>query len=59
MMGRLLEEVARLGGHYAHVHDEAISPKHDDAAGEVWLRGRFTYMLSRRPAATPLLRHTT
>ena len=24
---RLVEEVARLGGHYAHVHDKAISPK--------------------------------
>jgi hypothetical protein len=31
---RLVEEVARLGGHYAHVYDEAISSKHDDAAGE-------------------------
>ena len=50
---RLVEEVARLGGHYAHVHDEAISPKHDDAAGEAWMHGRFTYMLYRRPAGTP------
>ena len=47
---RLVEEVTRLGGHYAHVHDEAISPKHDDAAGEAWMHGRFTYMLYRRPA---------
>jgi hypothetical protein len=46
---RLVEEVARLGGHYAHVRDEAISPKHDDAAGEAWLHGTFTYMLYRRP----------
>ena len=45
---RLVQEVARLGGHYAHVHDEALSPKHDDAAGEAWLHGRFTYMLYRR-----------
>ncbi len=50
---RLVEEVARLCGHYAHVHDEAISPKHDEAAGEAWLHGRFTYMLFRRPAGTP------
>ena len=50
---RLHEEVARLGGHYAHVHAEAISPKHDDAAGEAWLHGCFTYMLYRRPAVTP------
>ena len=50
---RLVQEVARLGGHFAHVRDESISPKHDDAAGEAWLHGRFTYMLYRRPAATP------
>ena len=24
------------------MHDEAISPKHDDAAGEAWLHGIFT-----------------
>lgn len=46
---RLGQEVARLGGHFAHVHDEAIDPKHDDAAGETWLHGRFRYMLYRRP----------
>ena len=45
---RLTEEVARLGGEYAHVHDETIVPKHDYAAGEVWLHGRFMYALYRR-----------
>jgi hypothetical protein len=49
---RLVQEVARLGGHFAHVHDEAIDPKHDDAAGEAWLHGRFSYMLYRRPPAS-------
>ena len=49
---RLVQEVARLGGHFAHVHDEAIDPKHDDAAGETWLHGRFSYMLYRRPQAS-------
>ena len=49
---RLMQEVARLGGHYAHVHDEAIEPKHDDAAGEAWLHGRFSYMLYRRSQET-------
>jgi len=44
---RLTQEVARLGGHFAHVHDEAIDPKHDDAAGEAWIHGRFSYMLYR------------
>jgi hypothetical protein len=46
---RLVQEVARLGGHFAHIYDEAIEPKHDDAAGEAWLHGRFSYMLYRRP----------
>ena len=45
---RLVQEVTRLGGHFAHVHDEAINPKHDDVAGEAWLHGRFSYMLYRR-----------
>jgi hypothetical protein len=49
---RLVQEVARLGGHFAHVHDEAIEPKHDDVAGEAWLHGRFSYMLYRRPQAS-------
>jgi hypothetical protein len=46
---RLVQEVARLGGDFAHVHDEAIDPRHDDAAGEAWLHGCFNYMLYRRP----------
>lgn len=46
---RLAQEVARLGGDFAHVHDEAIDPKHDAATGEAWLHGRFSYMLYRRP----------
>jgi hypothetical protein len=49
---RLVQEAARLGGHYAHVHSESIEPKHDDAAGEAWLHGRFDYMLYRRPQKT-------
>ena len=49
---RLVQEAARLGGHFVHVHDEAIEPKRDDAAGEAWLHGRFGYMLYRRPQAS-------
>ena len=45
---RLAQEVARLGGHFAHVLDEAVDVKHDDPAGEVWLHGRFSYSLYRR-----------
>jgi hypothetical protein len=47
---RLTQEIARLGGHYAHVHGESIDIRHDDAAGEAWLHGRFSYMLYRRPS---------
>lgn len=46
---RVVQEVARLGGQYAHVHEESISPKRDDATGEAWLHGQFTYMLLGRP----------
>jgi hypothetical protein len=54
---RFAQEVARLGGHYAHVLDESIDSRRDDAAGEAWLHGRFTYMLYRR--ATPGTRSST
>jgi uncharacterized protein CbrC (UPF0167 family) len=43
------QEVARLGGDYAHVKDEVIDPRHDDATGEAWLYGRFGYVLYREP----------
>ena len=46
---RLRQEVARLGGHYAHVLEESIKSKHDDRSGDVWLRGRLKYLLLRRP----------
>ena len=48
---RLTQEVARLGGHYAHIHDESIDIRHDDSAGDAWLHGRFSYVLYRRPTA--------
>ena len=46
---RMQQEIARLGGHNAHVLDESIDSRHDDATGEAWLHGRFTYALFRRP----------
>lgn len=49
---RLIQEIARLGGDYAHVHDESITPRHDAATGRSWLHGRFTYVLYRRHPAT-------
>lgn len=48
---RFAQEVARLGGDYAHVLDESIHSRRDDVAGEAWLHGRFTYMLYRRGAS--------
>jgi hypothetical protein len=48
---RLEQEIARLGGHYAHVVSESIEARRDDARGEAWLRGRFTYVLYRRNSA--------
>jgi hypothetical protein len=46
---RLEQEVARLGGHYAHIFDEAIDIRRDEAKAEAWLRGRFSYVLYRCP----------
>jgi hypothetical protein len=45
---RLVQEVDRLGGQYAHVYEQSISPKYDEAADEAWLYDRFSYMLYRR-----------
>ena len=46
---RLKQEIERLGGHYAHVLRDSVDSRRNDAAGEAWLRGRFTYTLYRRP----------
>ena len=48
---RLEQEALRLGGTCAHVLNESVDSKHDDASGETWLHGRFTYMLYRWPVA--------
>ena len=53
VQSRLAQEIARLGGHYAHVNSESIDTRHDDAAGEAWLHGLFSYMLYRRPSQSP------
>jgi hypothetical protein len=46
---RLVQEVTRLGGDYAHVLDEHIDSRRDDLNNESWLQGRFNYVLYRRP----------
>lgn len=45
---RLLQELTRLGGDYAHVIDEHIDSRRDDATSESWLHGRFSYVRYRR-----------
>lgn len=47
---RLEQEIARLGGHYAHVLDGRLIADTDDVTGEAWLHDRFTYMLYSRRA---------
>ena len=42
---RLRDEIARLGGRFAHVLNESIDTKHDAVTGQAWLHGRFTYTL--------------
>ena len=44
---RLAQEIARLGGRYAHILHESIDSRHDDRVNEAWLHGRFTYVLYR------------
>ena len=46
---RLAQEIARLGGDCARIHDEWIDSRHDPATGEAWLHGRFSYTLYRQP----------
>jgi hypothetical protein len=48
---RLKQEISRLGGDCAHVLREVVDTRHDDATGEMWLRGRFDYVLYRMPKA--------
>ena len=46
---RLLDELDRLGGDYAHVMDEAVTVKIDHEKSLYWLEGRYDYMLYRDP----------
>jgi hypothetical protein len=45
---RLEQEVERLGGNYAHVLDETVDSRHNNATNESWLHGCFTYILYRK-----------
>jgi hypothetical protein len=46
---RMEQEVARLGGDFAHVLAESVESHHDGPTNESWLRGRYTYVLYRSP----------
>jgi hypothetical protein len=46
---RATQELARLGGSCAHMLDEQIVAKLDDATGEFWLHGRFRFVMYRHP----------
>ena len=50
---RLEQEVARLGGDYAHVLSESIDSRHDAVTGEAWLQNSVTYMLYGRAQGSP------
>jgi hypothetical protein len=56
---RLFQEIARLDGHYAHIYDESIDTRRNDATGEAWLHGRFAYMLYRRTSGVNSRRSDT
>ena len=44
---RLVQEIERLGGRYAHILHESIDSRHDDGTNEAWLHGTFAYVLYR------------
>ena len=49
---RIGMEVARLGGSCAHIVDEQVIARVNDAAGEFSLRGRVRFVLYRHPSPT-------
>jgi hypothetical protein len=48
LQDRLRQEIARLGGDFAHVLKESIDSHRDDSTGEGWLHGRLRYTLLRQ-----------
>jgi hypothetical protein len=44
---RIEQEVRRLGAKYAHVTDETLDPRRDEALNEAWMHGRFTFVVYR------------
>jgi hypothetical protein len=52
LQDRLRQEITRLGGDYAHVLEESIDSRRDDATDEAWLHGRLNYSLLLRRKGT-------
>jgi hypothetical protein len=48
LQDRLRQELARLGGDFAHVLEESIDSQRDDSTDEAWLYGRLRYSMLRR-----------
>lgn len=46
---RVSQEIGRLGGSCAHIVDEQITAKTDDASAVFWLRGRYRFLMYRHP----------
>ena len=46
---RVKQEVLRLGGSCAHIVEEQITTKTDDAAALSWLHGRFRFLMYTHP----------
>lgn len=46
---RIRQELRRLGGSCAHVVDEAVTAKTNDADAVFWLRGRFRFVMYVHP----------
>jgi|SRR5579872_2902854 len=44
---RLEQEVALLGGNYAHVLSESVDSRHNPIVNDAWLHGAFTYVVYR------------
>lgn len=46
---RMAQEVLRLGGSCAHVLEEIVTAKTNDATSMFWLHGRFRYVMYTHP----------
>ncbi|HYN06758.1 MAG TPA: hypothetical protein VES67_05175 [Vicinamibacterales bacterium] len=50
--GRVAGTLSHRDELWQRCYDELIDTRHDEATGEAWLHGQFSYMLYRRPLAS-------